>query len=102
MAVEGKKGKSKKVQKSEPLWEPKKFETGQWMSSLAYYNVKAIDKNTLTVVNSFGNQIQVSRDIVEKMHSADHYTRERPMNMTELAELLESAGDTCFTVNFRK
>lgn len=24
------------------------------------------------------------------------------MNMTELAELLETAGDTCFTVNFRK
>ena len=24
------------------------------------------------------------------------------MNMTELAELLESAGDTCFTVSFKK
>lgn len=36
------------------------------------------------------------------MDSANHFAKEVPMNMTELAELLESAGDTCFTVNFRK
>jgi hypothetical protein len=46
--------------------------------------------------------MHVSRDILEKMDSAAHYESEVPMNMTELAELLESAGDTAFTVSFRK
>jgi hypothetical protein len=104
IAVKGR-GRGKKAAAavvSDPLWDTKQFEIGQWMSSLAYYNVKAIDRNTITVQNSFGNELQVSKDILEKMHSANHYEHERPMNMTELAELLESAGDTCFTVNFRK
>lgn len=46
--------------------------------------------------------MQLSKDILEKMSSASHFAKETQMNMTELAELLESAGDTCFTVNFRK
>lgn len=62
----------------------------------------AIDTNKITVRNSFGNELEVSKDILEKMSSAGHYGKEKPMNMTELAELLESVGDTCFTVNFRK
>ena len=62
----------------------------------------AIDANKITVRNSFGNELEVSKDILEKMNSAGHYVKEKPMNMTELAELLESVGDTCFTVNFRK
>jgi len=64
--------------------------------------VTAIDAKKITVRNSFGHELEVSKDILEKMHSAGHYEREKPMNMTELAELLESMGDTCFTVNFRK
>lgn len=96
-------GKSKKAApKQEPLWDTKQFEMGQWMSSLAYYKVTAIEAKAITVKNSFGEELQVSKDILEKMHSADHFEKERNMNMTELAELLESAGDTCFTVSFRK
>jgi len=44
----------------------------------------------------------ISKDILEKMDSANHFAKEIPMNMTELAELLESSGDTVFTVSFRK
>ncbi len=36
------------------------------------------------------------------MNSANHFAKEVPMNMTELAELLETVGDTVFTVSFRK
>ena len=32
----------------------------------------------------------VSRDIVENMYSADHFTKEVNMNMTGLAEVLQS------------
>ncbi len=46
--------------------------------------------------------MHVSRDILEKMDSAAHFSKEVPMNMTELAELLETAGDTAFTVSFKK
>lgn len=46
--------------------------------------------------------MHVSRDILEKMDSANHFQKEVPLNMTELAELLENAGDTAFTVSFKK
>ena len=46
--------------------------------------------------------MHISKDILEKMDSAHHFKNEVPMNMTELAELLEDAGDTVFQVSFRK
>jgi hypothetical protein len=36
------------------------------------------------------------------MNSANHFAKEVAMNMTELAELIETVGDTAFTVTFRK
>jgi len=36
------------------------------------------------------------------MHSADHFAKEVPMNMTSLAELLHSVQDHVMTVVFRK
>lgn len=36
------------------------------------------------------------------MDSASHFEKEVPMTMTELAELLEQAGDQAFTVSFKK
>ena len=79
----------------------KKLEPNQFFSQTAYLNVKAIDGNQVTVENSWGNQMNVSRDIVESMHSADHYEREVFMNMTNLAEVLQSVKDNVFTVQFR-
>jgi hypothetical protein len=40
--------------------------------------------------------MHISKDIVEKMDSAHHFEKEIPMNMTDLAVLLEKAGDTVF------
>lgn len=90
------------VKRGEPLWEPKKFETGQWFSQSCYLTVKEITPARITVKNSFGDEMHVSRDILEKMDSANHFQKEVPLNMTELAELLENAGDTAFTVSFKK
>ena len=62
----------------------------------------AIEPARITVVNSYGNTMYVSRDILESMDSADHYKKEVAMNMTGLAELLQSVQDFVFTVSFRK
>lgn len=99
----GKKGALKKVKRTgKPLWDPKKFEAKQWFSQTAYLNVKEIAGNKITVENSFGNTLYVSKDILEGMYSSDHFKKEVPMNMTGLAELLQSVQDHVFTVSFRK
>lgn len=87
----GKKGGKalKKVKRTtKPLWETKKFEEKQFLSQTAYMQVKEIEGNRITVENSFGNLLYVSKDILEGMYSGDHFKKEVPMNMTSLAELL--------------
>jgi len=64
--------------------------------------VTEIAGDRVTVQNQYGNLMHVSRDILEKMWSATHFSREVPMNMTGLAELLTTVSDTIFTVQFRK
>ena len=51
-------------------------------------NVKEIEGNRVTVQNSFGNDLYVSKDILEGMYSGDHFKKEVNMNMTAMAELL--------------
>lgn len=97
----GHKKVAKKIS-TDPLWEKKKFEVGQWFSQNAYFVVREISGSRITVENSFGDTMHVSQDIIEKMDSGNHFAKEISMNMTELAELLESVGDTAFTVSFRK
>ena len=66
----------KKVAKkvaSEPFWETKKFEIGQWFSQNAYFTVKEISGSRITVENSFGETMHVSKDIIEKMDSGSHF-----------------------------
>ena len=40
--------------------------------------------------------------LVQDSYSADHYDKEVTCNMTELAEVLQGAKDTIFTVEFKK
>ena len=99
----GKKAAAKKIKRTgKPLWDPAKFEPKQWFSQTAYLQVTEIAGNKITVENSFGNTLYVSKDILEGMYSGDHFVKEVPMNMTALAELLHSVKDHVFTVAFRK
>jgi len=86
----GKKGApAKKVKRTgKPLWDTKKFAVDQFFSQTAYLNVKAIEGNRVTVENSFGNLLYVSKDILEGMYSSSHYKKEVGMGMTGLAEIL--------------
>ena len=87
---------------TKPLWDTKKFEKDQFFSQTTYLNVKEIAGNRITVENQFGNTLYVSKDILEGMYSGDHFENEVAMNMTSLAELLQSVQDHIFTVTFRK
>jgi hypothetical protein len=87
---------------TQPLWDPKQLAVGQHFSQAAYLCVQKIESNTITVLNSFGNHMIVSKDLLENMDSADHFTKEVPLSMTELVEILETAQDTIFTVKFKK
>lgn len=97
-------GKNAKPAKrtGQPLWEAKKLAAGQWLSQTAYYCVQKVDGNTITVLNSHGNQLMVSKDILEQMESADHFKTQVVATMTQLVEVLEAAQDTIFTVVFKK
>jgi hypothetical protein len=64
--------------------------------------VLEINGASIRVKNSFDETLQVSADILHKMDSASHFAKEIKTNMTELAEVLEMAGDMAFTVSFRK
>ena len=44
----------------------------------------------------------MSKELLETMYSGTHYCREVDMNMTGLAELLQSVQDNIFTVIFKK
>lgn len=67
-----------------------------------YYNVKQIGADRITVEDQNGTTMHVSQNIIEKMASGTHHAKEVGMNMTALAELLETCKDTVFTCCFHK
>ena len=73
----GKGGKSsehvKKGKRGDPKWGTKQFADGQYFSQTAYLNVKGIEGNRITVCDSYGGEMVLSRDILEGMYSADHH-----------------------------
>lgn len=69
---------------------------------MAYLTVRNITSSTVRVENSYGMQMDVSKDIIERMWSANHFDTEVNMGMTDMAALLETIGDTVFSIQFRK
>ncbi len=52
-------------------------------------------------MRSEATDVVVSKDIVEtQMHSAEIFSSEEKLSMTKVAEILEQANTTCFTVTF--
>ena len=54
------------------------------------------------VRNQYGHQMYMSPSLLDSMYSADHFAEVVPVNMTALAELLQSVQDVVFKVNFFK
>ena len=84
-----------------PKWDLSKLGMGQFLTMTSYMTVLGIG-NMVSVRNQHGHTMQMSKSLVETMYSATHYEREVALNMTGLAELLQSVQDVVFTVNFKK
>lgn len=69
---------------------------------MSYYHVKALRGGDVVVDDHNGDNKTVSKEILEKWASATHFEKEVGMNMTGLAELIETFSDTVFTVCFHK
>jgi hypothetical protein len=69
---------------------------------VSYFNVKGIHGEFINVSDHNGEIKNVSKSILEKWASASHFEKEVGMNMTGLAELIETFSDTVFTVCFHK
>lgn len=67
-----------------------------------YYKVKEINGDQITVHDQYGNTILVSKNILEKMNSGNHFEKEVHLNKTSLAELLFTFSDTVFQICFHK
>lgn len=81
------------------------IKVGERLSRTQYYEVLEIDeeKGMFTVSNEQGFKFKLTTGVLEaEMYSARQYTQERKITRSELADLLENAGDTCFTVTFLK
>ena len=81
------------------------LKTGDRLSRIQYYEVVSIDeeKNQYQLKNQQGFEFIVTPGIVEaEMFSADQFTSDVKVTRSELVSILESAGDTCFTVTFMK
>lgn len=79
------------------------LKVGDRLSETQYYEVVSIDGKKVRVRNERGFEFGVSSDIVEEgMYNASQYTETKKVSRTALVEILESAGDTIFTVNFHK
>jgi hypothetical protein len=87
--------------KDGPLWDLKKLEKGHILSMTSYMRVLKI-ASMVTVRNQYGHVMQMSKELLETMYSADHFEREIPLNMTGLAELLQNVQDNVFTIEFQK
>ena len=74
-------------QRSGPKWDLAKLATDQYLSMTSYMTVLNIT-SMVAVRNQHGNTMQMSKELLETMYSAQHYDREVAMNMTGLAELL--------------
>ena len=88
-------------QRNGPKWDMSKLEMGQFLSMTSYMTVLNMT-GLVSVRNQHGSTMQMSKELLETMYSAQHYDREVAMNMTGLAELLQSVQDIIFTVKFKK
>lgn len=54
-----------------------------------YFKVANIEKDKITVENSHGNTLYVSKDILTNMNSADHYDSEVGLTTTAMCEMMQ-------------
>ena len=77
---------------------------GDFLSTTVYYTVTDIkDNGDVEVMDEEGKSLTISKDIVAReSYSAEQFTEDRVSNRTDMVKVLQNAGDTIFTVKFKK
>jgi len=95
--------------KSQPLkehkWNRAKLTIGDFFSCHQYMQVIKIadSTNTVDLKNERGESVQMTLGVLyNDSYSANHFEKEVSCTMTELSEILKSAKDTIFQVEFKK
>ena len=81
----------------------KKIVPGEHFSCRQYLKVLQIAGDIVKLQTETGKEIEIQKVIMEEdFYSADHFEIEVPCTMTELAQILKSAKDDIFKVQFQK
>jgi hypothetical protein len=76
------------------------LEVGNTFSGTSYYKATSVNGEHVTA-RSAGTDITISRDIMEcQMHNASVFAKEEKLPLTKVAQILEDARTSCFTVCF--
>jgi hypothetical protein len=82
-----------------------KLKKGEKLSFTNYFTVESASVSTQSVVvtDTSGKKLTIQGDkLIADVVSAAQYDSNKNVSRTELAEILEGAGDVVFTVNFDK
>ena len=84
-------------------WNIDKLSVDNWFSDTKYLRVDTIRSDELiNATTSDGKKLVISGDIVKnEMYSSVHYDEEEKVTRTELAGILEDAGNKVFSTTFR-
>ena len=84
-------------------WNIDKLSVGDWFSDTKYLRVDNIKPSKLLeATTSDGKKLVISEDIVQnEMYSSVHFAEEEKVTRTQLAEVLEDAGNKVFSAIFR-
>lgn len=86
--------------KNKPKWDASKLAVGNWFSGTRYFRAVEIAGDQIKM-RSESEDVVVSRSIVEtQFQNANVFSKEEKLAKTNVANLLEEANSTCFTVQF--
>ena len=79
------------------------IKVGGIFSETQFYVVEQVNNGEVVVKDELGNSITITTEYVEKiLNSADNFTEEKKVSMTELAEIFLNNTRVAMTVCYRK
>ena len=93
----------KKQEKTLHRWNRSLLKAGDFFSCHQYMQVVAVKGSDVTLKNERGQTLVIDKQVLlNDSYSADHFEKEVSCTMTQLAEILKTAKDTVFQVEFEK
>jgi hypothetical protein len=76
---------------------------GEYLSFTQYLKVNSKTKDSIIVTNQFDQQLEITGiDLIESLNSAGQHNQVKIAGKNEIIDILHSAKDKVFTVNFIK